>query len=193
MASEHRLGAALCVMATLGLRPGEVCGLRWIDLDLEAGVVHVRQSLKHYDGQPVIGEPKTKRSRRTLSIPAVALAELKRHHLRSAEERLALGTSWPAEWKELAFVSDAGTPLDPSNLRRMVQLTATAAGLGHVSPYDLRHSACSLLCEAGVPLEHVADVLGHESTRMASQVYRHVVAPSITAAVAPMDRMLRAV
>jgi hypothetical protein len=86
---------------SIGLRPSEVCGLRWIDLDLEAGVVHVRQSLKHYDGKPVDG--------------------------------------------------------------RMVQLTATAAGLGH------------------------------ESTRMASQVYRHVVAPSITAAVAPMDRMLRAV
>jgi hypothetical protein len=44
-----------------------------------------------------------------------------------------------------------------------------------------------------VPLEHVADVLGHESTRMASQVYRHVVAPSITAAVAPMERIARGV
>jgi site-specific recombinase XerD len=113
-----------------------------------------------------------------------------RHGQPPRSSHLALGQSWPAEWAELVFVSEAGTPINPPNLRRDFKAVAKKANLGHLRPYDARHSACSLLCEAGVPLEHVADVLGHESTRMASQVYRHAIAPSVTAAVEPMERVL---
>ena len=63
------------------------------------------------------------------------------------------------------------------------------AGLGAWHPNELRHSACSLLSAAGVPLEHVADILGHDGTRMASRFYRHAVAPAVGAAVAPMAEM----
>ena len=190
VAADQRLSALLHIMATVGTRPGEATGLRWVDIDLDGCVLHVRQSRKYENGSPAIGELKTARSRRSLALPEVALRELRRHRKRSAEERLALGAEWPEEWSDLAFVSEEGTPIDPSNLRKLVGRVAREAGIGHVTPYDLRHTACSLLCDAGVPLEHVADVMGHESTRMASRVYRHVIAPSITAAVAPMDRLL---
>ena len=56
-----------------------------------------------------------------------------------------------------------------------------------MSPYEMRHSAASLMSAAGVPLEHVADVLGHDSTRMAALVYRHVLAPTVEAGAAPMQ------
>jgi integrase len=189
---EHRLHAAFVVMLGLGLRPGETTGLRWCDVDLDGRVVHVRQALKWHDGAPVVGEPKTKRSRRSLAMPALVVDALRTHKARYAAERLAFGHSWPGEWADLVFVSEAGTPIDPANLRRAFSTVAKKANLGHLRPYDARHSACSLLCAAGVPLEHVADVLGHESTRMASHVYRHAIAPSVTAAVEPMERVLRA-
>jgi integrase len=188
---EHRLHAAFVVMLGLGLRPGEATGLRWSDVDLDGRVLHVRQALKWHDGVPVVGDPKTKRSRRSLAMPALVVDALRAHKARYATDRLAFGQGWPAEWADLVFVSEAGTPIDPANLRRAFSTVAKKANLGHLRPYDARHSACSLLCAAGVPLEHVADVLGHESTRMASQVYRHAIAPSVTAAVEPMERLLR--
>jgi integrase len=179
-------------MLGLGLRPGEATGLRWSDVDLDDRVLHVRQAVKWHAGVPVVGEPKTKRSRRSLAMPTPVADALRAHKVRYAAERLALGQGWPVDWAELVFVSEAGTPIDLANLRRAFSEVAKRANLGKLRPYDARHSACSLLCEARVPLEHVADVLGHESKRMASQVYRHAIAPSVTAAVGPMERVLRA-
>ena len=82
-----------------------------------------------------------------------------------------------------------GTLLEPQNVARTLRKFTDAAGLGKWSPNELRHSAASLLCAAGVPLEHVADILGHTNTRMLEQTYRHAIQPSITAAVIPMDQL----
>ena len=68
-----------------------------------------------------------------------------------------------------------GTPIDPSNLRRTISDLATLADVGHLAPNELRHSAASLLVEAGVPLQQVADMLGHKDIRMLAQTYRHKI------------------
>lgn len=87
------------------------------------------------------------------------------------------------EWSDLAFVSEAGTPLIPSNLRRFVSTLAAEAGIeGKVTPYDLRHSATSLLSASGVAPEVLADLLGHVDTRMVHKHYRHPVTPTISVA-----------
>ena len=87
------------------------------------------------------------------------------------------------------FTTTIGTPINPSNLRRSFRRVTTAAGLGRWRPHELRHSAASLLSEPGVPLEVVADVLGHDGTRMTALVYRHAVSPTVGAAVAPMESL----
>jgi len=79
------------------------------------------------------------------------------------------------------------TPLDPSNLRRSFARITQRAGLGKWHPHELRHSAASLLSHSGVSIEEVADVLGHTDVRITSSTYRHLVADSIWAAVAPME------
>ncbi len=66
------------------------------------------------------------------------------------------------------------------------------AGLGRWHPHELRHSAASLLSAAGVPLEEIADVLGHATTRVTSQTYRHRTTPTVEAAAVPMDRLFGA-
>ncbi len=94
------------------------------------------------------------------------------------------------EWQDLGlvFASVLGTPIAPSNMNRRLALVTDRAGIGHWSITELsRHSAASLMSAAGVPLEVIADVLGHSSTRMLEKHYRHQVKPSIDAHVAVMD------
>ncbi len=134
--------------------------------------------------------PEDGRSRRSLGAPAPVIDALRRHADRQADEIALLGARWPAEWSGLVFTSEAGTPVDPANVRRELRTVAAAADLGHLRPYDLRHSAASLLAASGVPLEHVADVLGHDGLRMARLVYVHALQPSVDAARAPMERLL---
>jgi integrase len=189
---HHRLGAMWTLQMALGLRPGEVAGLSWQDLDLEAEVpvVHVRSNLRWTLQEPELVAPKTSKSRRTLAIPARAVAALRRHREAQALERMVLGQHWPAQWSALVFTTEAGTPCDPPNVRRHLRKVAAAAGIGVVKPYDLRHTAATMLAESGAPLEHIADQLGHEDTNMGRHVYVHVKAPHIAVAVDPMDRLL---
>ncbi len=79
--------------------------------------------------------------------------------------------------------------MSPSNLRRDLARLTVAAGLGRWSPNELRHSAASLLSASGVPLEQIADVLGHTDTRMLLKHYRHPISRTIDAAAAPMEAL----
>jgi integrase len=175
----------------VGLRPGELLGLAWAAVDLDAAVLHVRQSLKRERVGLRIGELKTKRSRRTLDLPGPVVEALRRHHANQAADRLAAGPAWNGE-RDLVFTTAVGTPIDPRNLRRAFSGLTNAAGLGHWHPHELRHSTASLLSAAGVPLEQIADMLGHDGTRMTAQVYRHAVSPSVNAGVAPMESIFGA-
>ena len=192
VAEADPLGPLVVTGLMLGLRPGELCGLRWSDVDLEAHTLHVRQSRKRErgeDGREVLrfGEPKTAKSRRSLAMPAPVVAALQRQRALQARERLVAGSAWAD--LDLVFANAIGAPIDPSNLRRLFARLTERAGLGRWHPNELRHSACSLLSAAGVPLEHVADILGHDGTRMAARFYRHAVAGAVGAAVAPMEAM----
>jgi integrase len=193
---EEIKGEALEPMVTvglmLGLRPGEILGLRWADVDLDNSVVTVSQSLKRergVDGHQVLrlGEPKTRKSRRAVTAPAAVVEALGRRRAAQASHRLAAGPEWVDNG--LVFTTENGTPLDPSNVRRAFSAATKKAKLGAWHPNELRHSAASLLSAAGVPQEQVADLLGHTDTRMLDRHYRHRVTATVTAATAPMEAM----
>ncbi len=192
VAAEDRLGGLVTVGLMLGLRPGELCGLRWEDVDLDAGVLSVHQSRKRTtddDGREalVLGAPKTRKSRRALVLPRPVLDRLRQHERRQRDERRNAGERW--QDLDLVFPTSVGTPMSPSNLRRDLARITVAAGLGRWSPNELRHSAASLLSASGVPLEQIADVLGHADTRMLLKHYRHPISRTIDAAAAPMERL----
>lgn len=179
---------ALVVTGLLtGLRPGELLGLSWEDVDLEACRLHVRGSLKNEGGHLSIGRTKTPKSRRSLDLPGPVVKALKAHRGRQKRQRMLVGSEWQDHG--LIFTTGFGTPLDPSNLRKRFSDLTNKAGLGHWAPKELRHSAASLLSAAGVPLEQIADVLGHVDTRMVQHVYRHRTTSSIDAHVAPMTEL----
>lgn len=195
-AEGHRYAPAFTCQLMLGLRPGEALGLLWSDVDLDARRLTIARSLKRlpktadHPERLELGEPKTKGSYRTVDMPGPVAAALADQRRAQAAERLRVGSLWLD--LGLVFANELGGYVDPSNYRRELAKVTEAAGLGHWSPNELRHSAVSLLSAAGVPLEQIADLVGHSSTRMTSSVYRHPVTDSVTAAVAPMEDLFGA-
>jgi integrase len=186
-AVDDRLEALYMTGLLMGLRPGELLGLPWTAVDFDAERLRVHQSLKREHNKLVLGEPKTLRSRRTLDMPRLVVDVIKAHRDRQDVERVDAGAAWIETG--LVFTTTLGTPIDPSNLRREFDKLTRKAGIGHWHPHELRHSAASLLSAAGVPIEQISDVLGHEGPRTTAAVYRHLVNPSVSAGKAPMDAL----
>ncbi len=189
-AEDRHAGPLVAVMLYCGLRPGEVTGLTWDCVDFRRDELVVRQSRKvHPDGTMVIGATKA-HSDRVQRIPdspeAPVLSLLREHQVEQKKRRLA-AKAW--EDFDLVFPNEIGRPIDPSNLRREIAGLCEEAGIDPISPNELRHSAASLLVNAGVPLEEVADFLGHANVRMLAQTYRHRV-KRVVDLTAAQERML---
>jgi integrase len=132
------------------------------------------------------GDTKTEKSRRTLELPNQAAEALRAHHSRQARERLKAGKGWHDHG--LVFASLVGTPLDASHVRRVFRPITKNAGLGeNWTPRELRHSFVSIMSDNGVPIETIADLVGHASTAATEEVYRHQLKPVITRGAETMN------
>ena len=171
----ERLAAAYQLTLALGLRLGEVTGLCWDDIDLDATppTLTVRQQLQRRPRQGlVLTDLKTVKSGRTLALPAEIVQSLRHHWATQATERLLVGPAWPDSG--FVFSTPLGTPVDPNNFRKHLGKITTGAGLGTWTVHELRHSAGSLLFAMGVPMKVISETLGHSSERVTSEVYVHV-------------------
>jgi integrase len=187
-ARGDRLEACYVVLVALGLRKGEALGAAWTDIDLDRGLLTVRQALKRVGGAVSLGDVKTSGSRRMINLPDAVVAALRSHRARQAAERLAAGPSWHESG--LVFTTPIGTPIDPSNFRRQFDKICNKAGLVGWHPHELRHSAASIMLAAGVPLEVVSRVLGHASIRITADVYGHIMDPQRKQAADAMSTVL---
>jgi integrase len=190
-----RLEAAYTVALALGLRRGELLGLTWNDLALDATPprLTVRRTLQRVQGVGLtVEDTKTARSRRTLYLPGPAVDALEAHRERQKAERANAGPLWVARplGLDLVFRSPAGAPVDPMNFTHATYRATEAAGLGRWSPHELRHSAASLLIAQGVPLKVVSDTLGHASIRVTADVYGHLLEPAKAEAADAMSEAL---
>jgi integrase len=184
----HRFEALYVTALALGLRRGEVLGLKWSDLDLDAGTVTILRSLKRVGGKLVLDDVKTPTSRRALNLPAVVVTALRAHKARQSADRLMVGAAWHPT--DLVFTTQIGTPIEPRNLNRDFDSVTKKAGIGHWGPHELRHSAASLMLAAGVSLKVVSEVLGHSTIRLTADTYGHVLQPQRQAAAETMSRVL---
>lgn len=181
LASRNRpLGITVHFGLYLGLRPGEILGLKWSDIIMEERTLSVRRSLKREDNRLTFGPPKTTGSNRTLKMSEQLTSDLLKHADKQREARNAAGELWHDI--DLVVATEIGTPVDPSNARRALNQFCFDAGIGHWSPNELRHSFASLMSLYGAPIEEVADAMGHVDTRMTSQVYRHNLKPVVDVA-----------
>src|SRR5262249_40590509 len=154
-------------------RQGEALGLRWDDIDLDGGSLTVRAALQRINGKLQLVEPKTKRSRRTIPLPQVAVNALRAHRVRQLEERLLAGDRW-RDWG-LVFCTPKGTPHDARNVTRRFQKLLGQTELPHQRFHDLRHTCATLLLVQGVPARVVMEILGHSQISLTLDTYSHVV------------------
>jgi integrase len=185
-----RLESLFLLATALGLRQGEALGLKWEDVDHEAGVLHVRRSMQRVNGKLVLDELKTRNSRRDLPLIETVATSLRGHRSRQLQEKLAAGS----EWKEngLVFASSIGTGLDSRNVLRRFHAILKQAGIPRRRFHDLRHGCASILLLQGVPLKTVSDILGHSQIRITADIYAHIVPEMRREALGVMDSVLAA-
>jgi integrase len=180
-AEGSRYHMALLLIATTGLRRGEALALRWSDVDLDAGVLRVRETVQRIEGELSTGEVKTDRSRRTIPLSPAIVALLRRHRVTQLEERMRAANQWAETG--LVFTTELGSAVEPRNLLRVVQAAAKRMGLDGIGAHTLRHSAATAWLEAGVHIKRVSDLLGHSSVAITGGVYGHGSDQSARAAV----------
>jgi integrase len=187
-AKGERPEALYSVALAVGLRRGEALGLRWQYVDLERRTLTVNQTLQRVNGKLRFLEPKTERSRRTISIPDIVVASLHLHRKHQLEERLANGPHW--QDLGLVFATRVGTPLEPRNVHRDFKRILTKAGVPDQRFHDLRHAAASLLLAQGVSPRVVMELLGHSRISITMDTYSHVVPSLMREAADKMDEIL---
>jgi integrase len=172
-AEGSRYAPLFALLVNSGLRRGEALALHWSDIDFDAKLLRVRGTLARVDGELVVTETKTAKSRRVIPLSPTAEKVLRDMRTKQMAERLRAGAMWqPTPY---AFTTELGEPCDPRNALRALKAAAKRANLpSTVGLHTLRHSAASVMLSAGVPLKVVSEIFGHASVAITGDVYGHV-------------------
>jgi integrase len=180
----------LCLQT--GIRTEEARALIWDHVDLDGKQDEdppVPPSIAVWRSVREHGDTKTRTSRRTLGLPQYAADVLRDHRERQAAERAKVADAW--QDNGLVFCTGLGTKLDAGNVRRQFKVVTEVAGLGKDwTPQELRHTFVSLLSAAGTPVEDIARLAGHSSTRTTEVIYRRELRPVLTRGAEAMDSIL---
>jgi integrase len=170
-ASGDRLEALYVTAIHTGLRRSELLGLKWTDIDLDAGTLSVQRSL---DKDGTFNPPKRSKSRRTVKLTPQAAEALKGHRARQNEERLQLGSLW--EDRGLVFPNRSGKPMNADYLyHRGFKPLLAKAGLSGFTFHSLRHTCATLLLTKNVNPKIVSEMLGHATISQTMDTYSHVM------------------
>lgn len=161
------------VALTTGMRRGELLGLRWADVDLAVGRLVVKQTVVSVGYQVQFSEPKTARSRRTISLDPSTVATLKAHRSHQLEQRLAWGPAWRES--EFVFTREDGSLIHPQSVSDAFERAVKQVSLPLIRFHDLRHTYATLALDAGMKPWDLSDRLGHSSVAFTLQAYRHAV------------------
>jgi integrase len=189
-ACGDRLEALYILALNTGMRQGELLALKWDDVDLERGVLRVRRTLTREDKAFVLGESKTKKSRRTIRLTTSALEALRAHLSRQFEEIERMGSLYQPGG--LVFATTTGTIINPSNLRnRSFKPLLKRAGLRPIRFHDLRHTCAALLLSKDVNPKVVSEMLGHASVSITLDIYSHLLPDMQEKAVKALEEALK--
>ena len=180
---RHRLHPVVRLAAMGGLRRGELCGLRWRDVDLANGTATVRQAVTMVSCHPAVGDVKTKRSRRVVDLDPGTVGDLRAWRKEQLREHMLVGPAWIETG--FVFTTPLGAGLNPDSLsqsfdRLVVPRRKMSDGeRGRLPPrirfHDLRHSHASQLLAAGVNVKVVSERLGHASVAFTLDPYAHLM------------------
>lgn len=191
--SADRLHPYIVVSLLTGARTEELRAIRWDHVHL-AGLPKARPPVPPYmevwrsvrEG----GDTKTRKSRRTLALPARCVEVLQKQRAHQAADRLAAGQAW--QDTGLVFTTRTGNEMDAANVRRDLRRAlrlVPGIDAGEWTPRELRHSFVSVLSDAGIPVEQISQLVGHRGTTVTELVYRHQLRPVIQTGATVMDAL----
>ena len=160
-----------------GLRRGELLGLKWEDVDLQNGIIHVRRQVARVDGEVKELPLKTKNSYRNISISQDAVAMLTEMEAHRSSDYV--------------FPSSTGGPISPDSVNNMLHRVLKRAGLPSIRFHDLRHTFATLALQNGVDIKTVSGMLGHFSAGFTLDTYAHVTTSAQKEASRTMGKVLK--
>ena len=166
----------LLLELSTGLRRGEICALKWDDLNLKTGTLKVERQVHRVNGELVVSQPKTKASNRSIILPPPVLAVLKAY-------KKSATTQWmfPSPVKE-------DSPQDPTAVRKRLSTILKRAECKHIRFHDLRHTFATASLEHGMDVKTLSTIIGHVSSSTTLNIYAHVTDEMQRTAVAKKDR-----
>lgn len=189
VAGEDRLHAAWR-LTLYGLRRGEVCGLRWEDIDLDAGTVTVTITRPVVDGKPIVKAPKSERGGRTLPLDAADVTAFRALHKRQVAERLEAGEGYAASG--YVVCDELGAAVNPEWYSDEFHRLRERAGLPRIRLHDSRHTANSLMAAAGVP-DHIRAAWCGHTTVVNVATYTHARPEDYAVALSVLSKIQNAV
>jgi integrase len=174
--AQHRIGPLFEVAILTGLRRGELCGLRWSDVDLVTRKITVRRNRVTANGRVIEQKTtKTKAGLRTVALSDFAVATLLAWQLRQAEEAEAAQEAWQTEGHIITMRD--GRPLDPAYITRLFQKLRKGHGeeLPQLTFHGLRHCHASLLIASGADIAVISKLLRHASVAITADVYGQLI------------------
>ncbi len=184
----HWLYLPTLLVVHTGLRRGEVCGLRWKDLNVSVGELRVAQAIGRVGNKIGVTTLKTKRSRRSLKLPPNLLNELVQHK----KERAAFTLKLPGKDDLICTMPD-GKPLHPVVLSHTFAQKVREAGLPPTKFHGLRHFHISYLLKNGVPVHVVSVRAGHANASVTLNTYAHLMGEEDQRAAEQSDKLFEAI
>jgi integrase/predicted RNA-binding Zn-ribbon protein involved in translation (DUF1610 family) len=166
----HPLWRLLCMT---GMRRGEVLGVKWQDIDLEAGRLSVRRSLVPLGGEVIVSEPKTARGRRSIALDVETVEVLKAQAARQLSEQQQFGEAWTDSG--YLCTKEDGEPYHPEVVSRSFRQAVRRAMLPMIRPHDLRHTHATLALQADIHPKVVSERLGHANISITLDTYSHAI------------------
>ena len=170
--ADHELYPLYLLAATTGMRRGELAGLPWSNVDLDAARLTVNQQIVSVQYKLIEGDLKTPTSRRSIDLDPRTVAELRRHRRRQLEERMATGQR---RGDGYVFSKPYGSPIHPDLISQTFERTVAKLDVPRIRLHDLRHTHATILLQQNVHPKVVSERLGHSSVAFTMTVYQHVM------------------
>ncbi|MCE7010014.1 site-specific integrase [Kibdelosporangium philippinense] len=184
---DYRLYAPV-LLSLIGMRPAEVCGLRWSAVDLEAGTLSVELTRTLVDGEVEEKGPKSEKGKRKLPLPKPLHAALKTFKAEQAAEAIHAGEAY--ERSGFVLVDELGAAWKTDKFRRAIYKLMAQANVRKVRPYDARHACLTYLATSGVPDVVVSAWAGHADLSFTKRVYIHPDVEHLREAADQLDELL---
>lgn len=184
-----------------GARRGEICALRWSDIDLEKGILAINRSVRYIPGEGIIFTlPKTKRSRRCIRIGSDCIDLLKEYRQHQIQERFRVGSRWAQKVtlengkvvdNDMLFTKWDGSPMDPEEISTWFPKFLAEHHLPAVHFHSLRHTNATLLIAAHAPITTVSGRLGHAQTSTTLNIYASAIQSADAAAADTLEGIIK--